>query len=65
MHHYSDRYSKKLYIILSDQWFSLTVIKLSQKVSNSQHIDEKMRVVYKLRELGDFAPWNTFWALEY
>ena len=42
VNYYSDAYSKKRYIILSKQWFSLIVMKVSQRVDSSQFINEKM-----------------------
>ena len=51
MNYYSDTHSKhrfifrhrfgKLYISLSNQWFSLVVIKVSKGVANNQIIGEK------------------------
>ena len=46
MNYYSDKFetkadSGKLHIILSNQWFSLIVIKVSERVANNQFIDEK------------------------
>ena len=38
---YSDTDSENLHIILSNQWFSLIVIEVSQRVASRQFIDEK------------------------
>ena len=38
---YSDTDSENLHISLSNQWFSLIVIKVSQRVANDQIIDWK------------------------
>ena len=38
---YSDTDSENLHISLSNQWFSLNVIKVSQRVANDQIIDGK------------------------
>ena len=38
---YSDTDPENLDISLSNQWFSLILIKVSQRVANSQIIDEK------------------------
>ena len=37
----SDKDSGKLHIILSNQWFSLIIIKVSQRFANNQFIYEK------------------------
>ena len=41
MNYYSGTDSEKLCIILSNQWFSLIVITVSQRVAKNQVIDEK------------------------
>ena len=38
---YSDKDSENLHISLSNQWFSLNIIKVSQRVANDQIIDGK------------------------
>ena len=38
---YSNTDSENLHISLTNQWFSLNVIKVSQRVANDQIIDEK------------------------
>ena len=41
---YSDTDSENLHVILSNQWCSLIVVKVSQGVANTQFIDEKTRL---------------------
>ena len=41
MNYYSDTYSENLHISLSNQWFSLIVIQIAQRVANDQIIDGK------------------------
>ena len=41
MNYYSDTDSENLHISLSNQWFSLNVIRVSQRVANDQIIDGK------------------------